>query len=141
MCVCVCVCVHVCVRVCVCVCVQILSVFLLTSLKLCESNEANEPSPLLPSSSPLRPPPSVHPIIIPSVYKLSEISFKALEEIPRHLLESIAYCFCQKKEVCRKCFYGDRSLSSWLQEENVCSLSQHKWMNPILVIPGEGVRM
>ena len=74
-----------------------------------------------------------------SVYKLSEISFKVLAEIPRHLLESIARCFCQKVEVCRKCFYGDRSLSSWLQGENMCSLSLHKWMNPIFVIPGEGV--
>ena len=80
-------------------------------------------------------------LLHPPVYKLSEISFKALEDIPQCLLESIARCFCQKKEVCRKCFYGDRSLSSWLQNENVCSLSQHKWMNPILVIPGEDVRV
>ena len=80
-------------------------------------------------------------LLHPPVYKLSEISFKALEDIPQCLLESITRCFCQKKEVCRKCFYGDRSLSSWLQNENVCSLSQHKWMNPILVIPGEDVRV
>ena len=41
--------------------------------------------------------------------------------------------------MCRKCFYGERCLS--YSEGLVCGEAQHVWDKPILVIPGNELRM
>ena len=73
------------------------------------------------------------------VFKFSEINFKNLLDIPASLLKSIALCFKEKVVVCRKCFYGERTLSKQKERQSgkkLCSTGEHKWDKPIIVIPG-----
>ena len=65
------------------------------------------------------------------------MNFKGVSDMPLSLLQGIALSMKKKMEVCRKCFYGDRTISHWDKPENVCSNGEHQWMNPIIVIPGQ----
>ena len=73
-------------------------------------------------------------------FKFSEVEFSSIEDIPLSLLKSISKCLKHKQEVCRKCYYGDRKLSSKQSKAGskvqVCSISKHRWKNPVFVIPG-----
>lgn len=69
------------------------------------------------------------------VFKYSLINFHSFAEIPLRLVAAIAMAFQERRKVCRKCFYGDRNLSS--NEGDMCGEGQHQWDNPIVVIPGE----
>ena len=76
------------------------------------------------------------------VFKFSEVNFKSFLDIPSSLLRSIALCFRDKEVVCRKCFYGERSLSTKSSSQSggevtLCSEGEHKWLKPVVVIPGE----
>ena len=72
-----------------------------------------------------------------AVFKFPLINFCSFSEIPLRLLVSVAVAFQERHEVCRKCFYGERSLS--YSEGLVCGEAQHVWDKPILVIPGNGL--
>lgn len=63
------------------------------------------------------------------------INFRTFSDIPLRLIVAVAMAFQERREVCRKCFYGERSLS--YNEGVVCGEGQHQWDNPIIVIPGE----
>lgn len=111
-------------------CTSLFSFFFLSSLHFS-----------LPLSPPLLPSISPFPLssLFPSpaaMYKFSEVNFRLFSDIPRSLLKGIAHCFKDKKLVCRKCFYGDRSISH-LQLNNKCSTGEHHWTNPVVVIPGQ----
>lgn len=68
-------------------------------------------------------------------FKFSEVNFKDIDDVPTSLLKSVALCFREKKMVCRWCFFGERDLS---EEDSgqLCSTGEHKWLKPIVVIPG-----
>ena len=77
-----------------------------------------------------------------SVFKFSEVDFKSFLDIPSSLLRSIALCFREKMTVCRRCFYGERSLSAKASGQSggevaLCSTGEHKWVKPVVVIPGK----
>ena len=69
------------------------------------------------------------------VFKFSLINYHTFAEVPLRLILAIATAFDERREVCRQCFYGERSLS--YNEGGVCCEAQHVWDNPITVIPGE----
>ena len=52
------------------------------------------------------------------------------------LIVAIATAFRDRQEVCRKCFFGERSLS-YEEVGGVCGEGEHAWDNPVIVIPGE----
>lgn len=58
-----------------------------------------------------------------------------MDDIPPSLLKSVALCFREKKMVCRWCFFGDRDLSEQ-DAGKLCGSGEHKWLKPIVVIPG-----
>ncbi len=70
------------------------------------------------------------------VFKFSEVNFKSFLDIPEALVQSIALCFQKKAAVCRRCFYGERSLSEKSVGTSQCSAGEHTWLKPVLVIPG-----
>ena len=70
-----------------------------------------------------------------AVFKFSLIEYHTFAEVPLRLILAIATAFDERREVCRQCFYGERSLS--YNEGAVCGEAQHVWDNPIIVIPGE----
>ena len=78
------------------------------------------------------------------VFKFSEVNFKTFLDIPSVLLKSVAQCFREKMSVCRKCFYGERNLSKKSSSQSggmeLCSTGEHKWLKPIIVIPGMCLR-
>jgi len=72
------------------------------------------------------------------VYKLGEVNFKTVAEIPAELLQGISACFSSKKEVCRICFYEERLLSDIVQATNTCNNGNHQWNKPLFIIKGNG---
>ena len=67
------------------------------------------------------------------------MDFKSFVDIPVTLLRSVALCFKEKATVCRKCFYGERSISKKKSAEGgapLCSTGEHEWLKPVVVIPG-----
>jgi hypothetical protein len=68
------------------------------------------------------------------VYKFNLVTFRALSDVPLPLISAIAPSYARQSEVCRKCFFGERSLCR--EEGGVCGECAQPWENPVTVIPG-----
>jgi hypothetical protein len=69
------------------------------------------------------------------VYKFHMVTFRGLSDVPLPLISAIAPSYARRREVCRKCFFGERSLCR--QEGGVCGECAQPWENPVTVIPGQ----
>ena len=70
------------------------------------------------------------------VFKFFLVYFRTFSDIPIALIVSIATVYEERREVCRKCFFGERSLSG-NGGSGMCSEGEHTWSNPVTVIPGQ----
>ena len=70
-----------------------------------------------------------------AVFKFSLINFRAFSDVPLPLVVTIASSFEGCRDVCRKCFFGERSLC--VEERGVCDECGAPWENPVTVIPSE----
>ena len=72
--------------------------------------------------------------VFSSVLKFGLVNFRAFSEVPLPLVMTIAASYESRREVCRKCFFGERSLCG--EESGVCEECGQPWENPVTVIPG-----